>query len=531
MKTPKKSAGLGMRRPAARRGRSAVRPKGQRWFFVIAAGVGVAIVGFAVSMPFWAADEASEESQDDAQRQIASRPHTEDEPTATSTLLSDDWTTPMPDPSEVLQEPIPVPPEPASPSPRPSASPPRPWGPIPETAEDFKNEALEAVHRLLEDYPRNPDSPGAMGITLYRYGDIHEATEWLSKCLDEDPKRADACQLLGVIALETNEFEEAERLLRRAAEIDPNLSGIYEDQAKVFLEIGKPQQAAATLQKAIEISPGRHQQHLLLAQAQAQLNEHEKAVENYQEAAELKPLDPAAYYGLANAHARLRQRDKAAQAMEKFKQLRAEEDQSVRQHRRRVAEEMRNGLTLLALTHTDVAHAYFGAGNLPKAVSHLQRAADVDPKATSCRQQLFHLYVHNERWDDALKVSRQLKQIDPNNAVYHLNTGRLLAHLKQFDAAEEVLGKAIELDPNDPLGHRFLARLLLLQNDKLEEAKATAQGLVEVERTPENYVLLGEACDKAGDSAGAIAAVEAAVQLDPDNGRYKQLRDQLQGKQ
>jgi Flp pilus assembly protein TadD len=114
-------------------------------------------------------------------------------------------------------------------------------------------------------------------------------------------------------------------------------------------------------------------------------------------------------------------------------------------------------------------------------------------------------------------IGEQLRQIDPGNPTYHLNAGTVYAELQQFDAAEEAIRKAIELKPNLAVGHRSLVRILLIRNRKLPEAKALAQKLVELEPSAPNYSLLGEACRRNGDVAGAREALRRALELEPGN--------------
>ena len=435
-----------------------------------------------------------------------------------------------PEPLPVPPEPLPVPPEPAAPPPRSSASLPKPWGPLPETAEDAAEEALQAVRRLTQAYPQSADAFGLLGSTLYLYGNAVDAVKWWNKCLEADPDRDAEHRMLGVAASDRGEYEEAARLLRRAREINANLPNIDIYQAKVFLEMGKPQLAATMLEKTLETSPSPHEHHFLLGQAYSQLKQYEKAIENYEASAKLKPLNSAIYFGLANAHTRLGQRDEAAGYREKFKNLRAEEQRVLAERRKNEAYGSEKGIRILAKTHADTGLVYEAYRNLPMAQHHWQRAADVDPKNTTSRERLFNLHNKNRRWTEALEICRQLREIDPKNPLYHFNTGVLLARSRQLDAAEKAFGKVIEVAPDKPMGYRILT-VFLLQRGKPDEAKATAQKLVQLQQTAKNYAILGQVCLKAGDSAGAIAAVKAAVRLDPDNERYKKFYDRLEAKQ
>ncbi len=491
------------------------------------------IVGIAGLSQFWGTHDPS---QQDA-RQLSALQHPVEQESATGSQIArrDPSTAPVqPVPIEpvpvapVPVEPVPVPPQPATPPISPD-SPLDPWGLLPETGEGFKEEALEVARRVVEDYPHSAEALELMGTTLYLYGDTVEAETWWQKCLDEDPGRAHACRRLGQAAFKRNEYEEAKRLLRKAEEIDPKLEGVYEDLADILLERGDLRQAVETLQRGLKISPGRHEAHLMLAQALFQLREYDEAVEHYQKAAELKPSDSATQYGLANIYSRMRQRDKAARAMQKFKDLRDEEDKAD-QTGRMVARVLWDGTTLLGETLADAGRIYGEQGDLRKAQHYWERGMAVDAKNTFCREELFNLYTRQGRSQEALEICRQLQEIQPNNAPYQLNAGFLLTQSRQFDAAEEALNKVTELSPDHPMGYRFLAELFLLQPTRFEDAKAAAERLVELEPKAESYSVLCRAREKAGDSAGALVAIERSIELAPVDRQYRLMRDRLQEK-
>jgi Flp pilus assembly protein TadD len=89
--------------------------------------------------------------------------------------------------------------------------------------------------------------------------------------------------------------------------------------------------------------------------------------------------------------------------------------------------------------------------------------------------------------------------------------------------------KSIEMAPKRPGAYFSLATLLLLWGRNLPEARTLCQELVALEPTARNYALLAEACKRNEDIAGARAALERAMELDPGNqdfkGAYKALSE------
>jgi cytochrome c-type biogenesis protein CcmH/NrfG len=51
-----------------------------------------------------------------------------------------------------------------------------------------------------------------------------------------------------------------------------------------------------------------------------------------------------------------------------------------------------------------------------------------------------------------------------------------------------------------------------------------------LEATADNYFVLGWACDMNGDTASALAAIDQAIQLEPDNPKYKQIYEIIKKK-
>jgi tetratricopeptide (TPR) repeat protein len=86
-----------------------------------------------------------------------------------------------------------------------------------------------------------------------------------------------------------------------------------------------------------------------------------------------------------------------------------------------------------------------------------------------------------------------------------------------------------ELSPERPEGYRALANLYLRADRNAPEAKGLVEKLVALRQTGPNFFLLAVACAKNRDQAGALAAMERAVALDPDNADYQRFYQRLKG--
>lgn len=100
--------------------------------------------------------------------------------------------------------------------------------------------------------------------------------------------------------------------------------------------------------------------------------------------------------------------------------------------------------------------------------------------------------------------------------------GRVAQDLGRWDEAEEAYSDALRADGDFALAMENLGDLWLNRTDKrrdesLEVAKEWFLKALRVDRSPRTLVLLGAAYLARGDNAAAQAALEEALQLDPDN--------------
>ena len=397
----------------------------------------------------------------------------------------------------------------------------------PATVQELRDEAFAVVRQLMAEFPRSARAVSCMGSVYAAFKDPDEAETWWRKALELDPTQADAYVLLAETAAARGDFEKAEGLWRKAQEIAPRRPGVHMGYAAALLAAGKPDEAIEAIHKELALSPDNRQCSALLGTAYSRRKEYEKAVEHYQRATEDEWVDPAVFYGLATAHARLAQKDKADACMEKFRALQAERDEQAAALKRMATD--RGWVSqILAQTLTDAGTVYAENGKWQRAEAGWRRASLLDPRNTACRHSLVGLYSATGRLPEAVTVCEQLRQIAPRDAANEMNIGVLLARLKQFDAAEAAMRKAFDLGLKTPAGHRSLVRLLLSRNRNLPEARTWAEKLVALEPSAPNYLLLAQACHRAGDLPAARAALERALQLEPDNENVKKAYRVLQ---
>ena len=387
----------------------------------------------------------------------------------------------------------------------------------------LRKEQLEVASRLLADFSNDTNAAFLMGMAYFEQGNVVDAEEYLQKSLDFLPNRADACDHLGRIALLKGEYERALALFRRALENDPATPGIHFRIAKAHVFLGNFKEAVLELQKDIEIFPDAGESYFLLGETYQQLKEYQKAKENFEAVIRIRPDYTKGYYGLATVCARLGLKDESTESQQKFKQLDAE-DRKAGRHWRQVLEPLMVTRRSVAHTHTDIGRVYHEHGYLDKAEQLWKKAATLDPNNVECRFHLSALYLQNRKFPDALKLYEQIAGIDPNNGVAYFFMGNINAPINRVDDAEKAYRKVLEVASKRSDGYRALAQLYLQNNRNLPEAKNLASKAVELEPAGLNYFVLAAACDKNGDRAGALSAIERAIELEPDNQQYRRTQ-------
>ncbi len=133
----------------------------------------------------------------------------------------------------------------------------------------------------------------------------------------------------------------------------------------------------------------------------------------------------------------------------------------------------------------------------------------------------------SNRIPEALSQFEKIRKLQPKDPFCYLNIGILSSQLQRFTDAEKAFQKVIELAPKKSFGYRYLAHLYLRSNSRFAEAGKLAKEAVRLEATADNYFVLSWACDLNGDTAGAMAAIEQAIKLEPENPKYKQIYEQF----
>jgi len=331
------------------------------------------------------------------------------------------------------------------------------------TIQTLRKEAVDACRRAMEDFPQSVGPILLMGDCHHQFGNGAEAVKWWRKVLDRNPEHSGACYLIAVIATKNGDYEKAAELFRKTLQISPRMRGVPLQLAKVLVELGKSREATEILREELRVNPRDAAAiHHILGQAHLQLKQYDKAVASYAKAIEVAPNDPAACYGLSVAHARLGRTEEAGRYREKFRKIRKDLNESVR-NKRLTFDDLNRTRKIAATLHFRIGNIiYLRNKRLDEAEQRFKRAAELNPKDQLCLRQLAKLYMRRKRFSEAADICVQLTKLAPTNAAYHLNAGQVLGKLRRFSEAEEALARAAKLAPGNTVVRRIREQMRTL---------------------------------------------------------------------
>lgn len=394
----------------------------------------------------------------------------------------------------------------------------------------LKQEEMELARQVLKDFPNSDDSHVLMGDLYSRHANSAEAFKFWERSLEINPNRFDVYRSMGQAALITEEFDKAVEFGRKALEIQPNAQGVRNNIAKALMDSGKYTEAIPELEEEIKLSPNSVTALFQLAEAYLQQGEYDKAKKYYEETIKLQPNHSHAYHGLITVSARLKQVDKAQEYRATFKKIRSKQSYAYMGRQWDTLADLESLRQGVVRTYLDAERIYRDSGNKAKAEELLNRASGLDPNNTRCLERLASLYFTTNRAAQALGCFEKIARIDPNNPVPYLNIGQVATMLKMFEKAEQAFRKTVALAPNDPVGYRELARFYLRTNTNIAQAYSLAQKAIALQQNADTYFLLGWAADMNGDRAGALQAMEQALQLEPNNQQYRNIYDRIRAR-
>lgn len=167
--------------------------------------------------------------------------------------------------------------------------------------------------------------------------------------------------------------------------------------------------------------------------------------------------------------------------------------------------------------HYRKGYAHSNLKENEKAISEFTIALSQGFKPLEVYRIRAFVYYEEKNYDAALDDIRRGLEIVPNDPEFLKMMGEIQLDRKAFPAALETFQNAARVAPNDADVHYNMARAYLALGDAKAQGAAAETALSKGTRFPgDAHFLVGDARQKQGDAAGAIAAYRKAINSKAD---------------
>lgn len=286
-------------------------------------------------------------------------------------------------------------------------------------------EALEKFSAASEWQPDFPNLNRSWGIVAFRAKEFDKAIAPLGKQLKANPQDNLARQMLGASFYFTNDFKNAVETLK------PLESAITDDAELAYfygislIQTERNQEAIPVFNKLAEASQKNGEILNYAAQGFMFLGDYERAVKEFQTVSAIAPQTPKVNYSIGQSLIRLNRYDEAEKAFQKELEINPS-DESSKYHlaltmiERKIktddAVKLLNEAIELRSNYADAQYQlgkiFIEKGEIEKAISQLEAAANSDAQKDYIRYQLSIAYRKASRTTDAdreLKLYQKLK--------------------------------------------------------------------------------------------------------------------------
>jgi tetratricopeptide (TPR) repeat protein len=274
---------------------------------------------------------------------------------------------------------------------------------------------------------------------------------------------------------------------KKSLELKPNNADVYRRMASVATRKGDPQEAVRLLRRAMALDPRSFDNQFDLAEALMNLGQAGEAIPVLQSHVQTYPGSARGYVLLGAAHLRQNAFQEARQAYETAIKLDPDDDFPY------------SGLALVCARLGD------------REPSRRYREKSEQVRGRNRQVQL----GRRQGYDDYETMCEAMARV-------YSNAGRLYYVERKAGEAERIWLRAAAVAPKNAASRAALAELYLKGNRKLADAVALARKAADLEPSGAHYGLLAMACRQSGDTAGALAALDLALRIDPGNLTYRE---------
>ena len=317
------------------------------------------------------------------------------------------------------------------------------------------DQAAEQFLLVRASRPEDVESAYMLGLALFGAGRFREAEEPLWVAARAYPEDGLPREFLGRIYFQLSRYDEAVDSFLSAAALNPREGRTHNHLGAAWLRLGKPTEALEAFQQAIRFDPSYVVAHYNVGVLSVLTGERLTGIYHLLEAARLDPTDSDPTEALADLYA--------------------------------------------------------GEGDLKQAERWYRESANRKPDVPRLWLGLGRTCERMGRLFDAEGAYRSACELPDVGVDAQLELGRLLECNGRFGLAQQAYSNALEIDPDSRVAHLRLADLAEDLDDPL-----AAQGHLEeliglLGHRPELLARLCDACERSGDTQGALRAYKQLV--------------------
>lgn len=336
-------------------------------------------------------------------------------------------------------------------------------------------------------------------VRMHQAGDIAGAASAYRALLARNPRDAQLLNLLGVAMLQLGSPTEAVQLLRDAARRRPDASDIHDNLGSALRATGQPAPAVDAHKTALKLRPGHAPYLFNLGNALAAMGAHLLAIDAYRRSLDARPGHTGAIFNLANSQ---RSSGDLAGAKATYRELLTADPNH--------AQAWNNLGAVLAQE-----------GELVGAEQAYRRSAAIRPGHAETLSNLGNVLVERGKLGEALAFHRAAVDAAPDSAEALIFLGVALQELDQPAAAIDAYRLGLRLDPENLNGLTNLGAALELTGNLAEAEKVLSQALAKAPGSADVWGNLGLCRLAQGDRSRGIAALNRALEIDPELPRVR----------
>lgn len=365
---------------------------------------------------------------------------------------------------------------------------------------------------------------------LIAQGDLRGAMKAVDSLLAKQPEQALPHQLRGQLLVAMRDAEGARRSFEAALAKDGKYFPAVAALASMDMAQGKPDAARTRASEFLKVIPNHPRAMMLLADiAGASGAPPSEALKHLNDAVRADPTDVQAHLALIGRHVQYADRSGALasaqsaaaalpndpriqESLGQAQLLAGEAQQSISTFRK-----------LTALQPTDarlqmrLAEAFAAGGDYESAQRALRRAAELDPALAEAHHALAMLALRENRFEQALAISRDMQKRQPKGALGYAAEGEVEIRRKNWPKAAEAYRSALVYSQASEAAIKLHA-ILRAAGKAAEADRLAAEWEKARPKDPAFHFYLGDLATNQNNYAQAEAHYRTVLIAQPDNG-------------